>query len=117
MATQRRAKVGGEVGMNGEHYPGGTFLPRTTLGKMAKPARKAGSGKEEIEPYRWEVPPAEGLRSLFAAIGGIYGRYDHGTGKFTLDVADQTLRFYGLDRAECQANVDRFNRGERWFAR
>jgi hypothetical protein len=62
---QRRAKVGGETGMNGEQYAGGTFLPNTTLGKMGTGAKRTGGGKQMVAPYVWEIAP-EGKKSLFA---------------------------------------------------
>jgi hypothetical protein len=60
---QKRAKAGGEIGMNGETYAGGTFLPRTQLSKMAKASRRSGSRKVEIEPFKW-VEARDGFRPI-----------------------------------------------------
>jgi len=59
-----RAPKGGTTGINGEFYEGGKFLPSTTQAKSTPVQRKKGSGKAEIEPYKWEVPPSEGLRPV-----------------------------------------------------
>lgn len=61
---QKRATKGGETGMNGEFYAGGTYLPRTSLTKMAKASKRAGSRKVEIEPFKW-VEAREGFRPIF----------------------------------------------------
>lgn len=58
-----RANKGGQVGMNGEWYEGGCFLPRTKLTKMAK-ATKVSGGKVEIEPYKW-VESRDGFKSIY----------------------------------------------------
>jgi hypothetical protein len=68
-----RAAKGGETGMNGEFYPGGTFLPNTTLGKMARGA-KGGAGKQEVAPYTWEVAPAAGMVSLYRQFSALVTR-------------------------------------------
>jgi len=61
-----RARAGGEIGVNGEHYEGGQFLPSTTLPKQAPAAsRKAGTGKREIAPYVWEAAP-DGMRAIYS---------------------------------------------------
>ena len=53
---QLRAKSGGEVGPNGEWYPGGAFIATTEMPKMARAKRdKAAKGRKEIEPYKYEA--------------------------------------------------------------
>jgi hypothetical protein len=114
MISQKRATKGGQVGTNGEFYEGGKFLPSTERPK-GKPAKK-GTGKREIEPYVWVVPPADGLRSIFAGAVGVYAKYDHATKTLTFSASDQTMAYYGMDRAECEARIAAFNSGERWFS-
>lgn len=63
-SKQKRAAKGGEVGMNGLNYAGGTFLPNTMLGKMTR-TPGSGSRKHRVAPYVWEVAPADGLVTLF----------------------------------------------------
>lgn len=62
--TQNRARKGGQIGANGLSYAGGTFLPNTTLAKMATGSKSSGTRKQIIAPYTWEVAP-EGRTSLF----------------------------------------------------
>jgi hypothetical protein len=61
---QTRAKRGGETGKNGEQYAGGTFLPTTTLGKMAKRTICKGPRRVQIERFVW-VDAREGFRPIF----------------------------------------------------
>lgn len=70
-----RATKGGETGMNGEFYAGGTFLPNTTMGKMQKRAKVAATRKVEIAPRVWEVAP-EGKRSIYTKIAGNTAQWD-----------------------------------------
>jgi len=107
--SQKRAKIGGEVGTNGEFYEGGKFLPSTQKPK-GKPRR--GSGKQEIEPYKWEVPPA-GMRSIYRSLAGIYGRVENGVMVERINPA--TLAYYGDDRDEVISRIARYNAGERWM--
>lgn len=109
--TKTRAKRGGEVGMNGEFYAGGTFLPNTKLGKMAR-SKPAGSGKVEIEPFVWVA--SEGRKSLYRAIAGLVGSI----GRDGIAVANQNdtaLRYLGVSREQAQEMCDRYNNGERWL--
>ncbi len=65
-----RAKAGGELGMNGEHYAGGTFLPSTRLPKQGAQGRQARSNRALVEPGRLDVVP-EGKKAIFATINSI----------------------------------------------
>lgn len=112
MMTKRAAR-GGEIGTNGEFYEGGKFLPSTEQPKR-KGSRPKPAGKREIEPFVWVVPPAEGLRSIFADMAGTFAKYDHASKTLTFAASDQTLRFYGESRERCEALIARFNAGERW---
>lgn len=115
MNATTRAKKGGETGMNGEFYAGGTFLPKTKLGKMAKTARVYGSGKQEIEPYKWEVAP-EGKKSIYRKIAGIIGTADNKTAKIrTDDRFLDTLEYLGMKMEEAQNIINLYNAGERWM--
>jgi len=108
-----RAKVGGETGMNGQHYDGGQFLPNTTMGKKTKSKRSKGSGKQEIAPYVWEVAP-EGKRSIFAKYNTMW----------TWDVKGVSFKlFSGLNPdyysnavlLEAQEAAKLWNSGQRWI--
>ena len=98
MTTATRAKRGGEVGMNGEFYAGGTFLPNTKLGKMSR-SRPSGTRPQ---------------RTILTAIMGLVAvdsKYAPTFAKVTAN--DQAIAFYGYTREQVQNIVDRFNAGER----
>ncbi len=60
--THTRAKAGGETGINGEFYQGGQYLPSsptTEKGAFKTSKRPKGTGKREVEPYVWEIPPTD----------------------------------------------------------
>ena len=107
---QKRAKVGGETGVNGEFYEGGKFLPSTERPKGKAKVKKPG--KQQVEPYRWELPP-EGKQVIFHRIVGTVAQitpnglrpFDRGIAYFGNEVLGHTV-------AEL---CERYNAGERWF--
>lgn len=111
-----RARRGGENGMNGERYEGGQFLPSTTLPKMTPKDTKRGTGKVEIAPYVWEVPPTPEYQSIYRQIAGIVARWVEY--QIRLEVIpegnDKPFEYYKITREQAQALVDAWNRGERW---
>ena len=113
-----RAKVGGEIGMNGQFYAGGTFLPSTTMGKMMQGNKaRSGSGKVEIEPYVWQVAP-EGKKSLWRHLVGIVAVWDRQASKLVLrqdDGLENSLQYLGTTRQRSVELIERFNAGERWI--
>lgn len=64
--NQKRARKGGEYGVNGEFYEGGKFLPNTEKPKAAP--RKRATRKQQWEAYKWERP-AEGWRAIYKMVG------------------------------------------------
>lgn len=63
-----RAAAGGTVGLNGEFYKGGSFLPRTTLPKQGSAPGSTTSGRGWlIEPGVFDHPPMPGARSIFSS--------------------------------------------------
>ena len=64
-----QAKAGGEIGLNGEFYEGGQFLPssETTVKGAQKPFISKGK-KFEIAPYVWEAAPADDMLSIYDRI-------------------------------------------------
>ena len=91
-----RAPKGGTTGRNGLHYEGGCFLPSTTLGKM---------------PTRSKAAPRQPRR----LIDGVKGFCAFSFDRLHAEIycSDSSLSFYGANRAEVQAIVDRYNAGER----
>lgn len=107
--TKTRAKRGGEVGMNGEFYAGGTFLPNTKLGKMSS-SRPAGSRKVEIEPYIWVE--SNGRKPLYSLVRGTVGCL---TREGAVPNNDTAIAYLGYTREQAQTICDRWNAGERWL--
>ena len=115
--TQSRARKGGQTGMNGLHYPAGTFLPTTTLDKLPKRNPGTGVRKVQVEPYVWVVDSRRPIFSL-AGAGAIYS---HATKRMAL----YPDCFYGdgsprpgvgsYTADQVRAFCDRFNAGERWM--
>jgi hypothetical protein len=109
--SSNRAKAGGEIGINGEHYDGGQFLPNTTLGKMTPRSRSHAPRKCEIAPYTWEIAP-EGMASIYSLFAGIFGKIING--QMIVSCNDTTLVYYHRTREQVQSMADRYNNGERW---
>lgn len=109
--AQQRASKGGEIGMNGEFYAGGTFLPNTELGKLPATAKATASRKREIAPYKWEMEPTPTARPIFSMIGFC----------LTWDVWQKTVKPAGLDAYPgawgytAKELADAYNAGERWI--
>ena len=111
MSATNRAKKGGQVGVNGEFYEGGTFLPSTERPK-GKSVKK--TGKQEIEPYKWEVAP-EGKTSIYRQFAGTYGLVRNGVAELRKDDRlHVTLSYYGVTLSKAQELVDGYNAGNRW---
>lgn len=70
--TRKRAKTGGEIGPNGESYKGGAFIATTDKPKGSPQKKEKPTGKEQIRPYVWALPPADGMRATLSGIGGIH---------------------------------------------
>lgn len=113
-----RAPSGGMVGMNGEFYKGGAFLPRTTLPKGGSVSRSSGTGRKLIEPGVWDIPPSADAKSILSS----YGEFIHvSDGKAAItERPDLAIAAYVDDdvaegRAFLRAAVDAYNKGMRWF--
>jgi len=111
-----RAKAGGQVGMNGETYKGGQFLPNTQLPKQGgAPRSKAKrSNLALIEPGvlvdadEGQVAIFGSTRDLVYVEGGVMRICPH------LDNDEHPCWNYHGTREEYQQLCDRYNRGERW---
>ena len=112
-ATQTRAKVGGEVGANGEFYEGGKFLNTVADKGKGKPA-KPKARKVQVEPYVWVVSDRTPIFSMVGAQAGYVDRYAPAKGicPSVAGVAYYGDTFRGVSVAELCA---RFNAGERWL--
>lgn len=113
-----RAQAGGEIGINGEKYGGGQFLPSspsTIKGINRNSTRKSNrTGKQEVAPYKWEVAPANNQRSIFTMIVGIFGKIDRNTGTLEFTASEKTLQYFNRTEKEITELINRFNNGEKW---
>jgi len=91
-----RAPKGGTTGRNGLHYEGGCFLPSTTLGKMPTRSKAAPRQPRQL---------LDGVRTFLA--------FSFDRLHAEIYCSDYSLSFYGANRADVQAIVDRYNAGER----
>jgi len=111
--TQTRAKVGGEVGANGEFYEGGKFLNTVADKGKGKPA-KAKARKVQIECGVWVVSDRTPIFQMVGAQAGYIDRYAPAEGicPSAAGVAYYGDTFGGVPVSEL---CDRFNAGERWL--
>ena len=110
----RRAKSGGEVGMNAEFYPGGTFLPSTRLPKGERPRYSSGSGRSLVAPGQLEVAPEPGLVAIFQSVRAIIRQRPDGTIE-PLPRSHPYWEHSGADYDRAAALCERWNAGERWY--
>lgn len=104
-----RAPRGGTVGVNGEFYGGGTFLPSTQSPKRSPAKRGVATRKEEVAPYVWEVAPREGLRPIYSAIAGGFVNLETGVQN------ERAVTSYGRDPMVLHRLWERYRAGERWY--
>ena len=97
-ATKTRAAKGGETGMNGEFYAGGTFLPNTNLGKMSR-SNPTGNRRPRT------------ILTAIVALVAVDNHYAPTSAKVTAN--DQAIAYYGYTRQQVEEIVARFNAGER----
>jgi hypothetical protein len=115
MTTKTRAQKGGEIGMNGEFYKGGQFLPSTTLPKRAAQQKLSKSKKQEIANYKWEVAPKDSYRSIFTMIAGIFVKWEIRNEKFEFSASQQTLDYLKTTKEEVIILMNAWNNGARWI--
>ena len=108
--AQQRAKAGGETGVNGLYYNGGEFLPSTQLLKTTKTAKRNGTGKREVAPYKWEVAPVEmdNPIALYSLLAGSWMTRDNKP--FVPFCNSQNV-----NPANVQTLIDRYLTGKKWI--
>ncbi len=117
-----RAKFNGQRGANGELYKAGQFIATTDKPKGIP--RRKGSGKQQIEPYVWEKPPADDLRSLWEPIrdftlldGGqlipLHFRQD----PTCFEMASKLYPLYRINEKRLEEACRLYNSGQRWTPR
>ncbi|CAH3461951.1 TPA: hypothetical protein I8Y00_005323 [Citrobacter farmeri] len=110
-----KAIKGGQLGINGQQYKGGQFLPaskRTVKGqhRVSKSSNKPRSYL--TEPGKVELLPP-GKKAIFGTIRA-FVQIENGT--MVITASDHSLSAYGYTRDSMQALVDQYNNGERLIA-
>ncbi len=108
--SQRRAKQGGEYGVNGEWYEGGKWIANTDRAK--KLGSQKPTGRQEIAPFVWAVPE-DGMRSIYSKFSGTWESRADGN----MQCRDLPVDYWGAEYlAQSQQMADRWNHGDRWIA-
>jgi hypothetical protein len=116
MTAKTRASKGGETGMNGEFYNGGTFLPNTTLPKgTARPVVTA-TRKMEVAPYTWEMQPTATARTIWSLVG-VTLNYNRNTRQIEVTNNAQAIAYYGdkVNGYSLSELAEMWNNGTRWI--
>jgi hypothetical protein len=112
-----QAPKGGCVGVNGDTYEGGQFLPASedTI-KGAKKVQPRKPSKCQIEPYVWVLCP-DGQVSIFELLS--WHRFNRTAGTFAFN-SDLNYSAAGMGGAEGAAYdrglIEAYNGGERFVA-
>lgn len=108
-----QAKKGGEIGVNGEHYKGGQFMPgnaSTVKGEHSSTSRKSGRPRRVlIEPGIF-VEVNQGEKAIFARISAFVA-VENGVMRQTASA--HTVAYYGLETTLPEL-IRRYNAGERY---
>lgn len=108
-----QAKKGGEIGVNGEHYKGGQFMPgnaRTVKGEHSSTGRKSGKSRRVlIEPGIF-VEVNNNEKTIFARISAFVA-VENGVMRQTASA--HTVACYGMETSLPDL-VRRYNAGERY---
>lgn len=108
-----QAKKGGEVGVNGEHYKGGQFMPGSS---KTKKGDRASNGGPSSRPKRQLIEPGvfvevfEGEKTIFR---GITAFVVVENGVMRQSASDKAVANYGLTDT-LPGLIERFNAGERY---
>jgi hypothetical protein len=112
-----RAKAGGEIGKNGEHYKGGTFLPNTRLPKQGASGRNKATRRVMVEPGVFGDVPA-GQVAIYPQIRAFVSKNSVGDLHIMahLDAPDSVCWQHYGPRDHVQALVEKYNSGQRFIA-
>lgn len=108
-----QAKKGGEIGVNGEHYKGGQFMPATA--QTVKGQHTGPGGKKQryrrvlIEPGVL-VEVERGVHAIFARVQAFVA-VEHGVMRQT--ASHHTVAYYGMEDT-LPTLIRRYNEGERY---
>jgi GNAT superfamily N-acetyltransferase len=113
--SQKRAKPGGELGPNGEWYPGGAFIATTELPKMERAkVERAKTGRVQVDAKTYAVPEP-GKMSILDKLGGTFMGLD---GRFNETFAARQIED-GVPESyvnTARSLAEKYRGGERWFS-
>lgn len=108
-----RAKVGGEIGANGESYRGGQFIAQTNKPKGEPQRRQAR--RALVWPGEFATVP-EGQQAIFGPVREFVYLVTADELAVKPNMTEAILSMFGQSRASVQAVIDRLHNGERWEA-
>ncbi|MDN0006875.1 hypothetical protein QVM88_10985 [Providencia stuartii] len=109
-----QAKKGGELGVNGEYYKGGQFMPRsasTVKGEHCSTSRKTGKKRRVLIEPGILVEVNHDENAIFARISAFVA-VENGFMRQTASA--HTVTYYGLETSLPDL-IRRYNAGERYF--
>lgn len=114
-----QAPAGGMVGINGDFYAGGQFLPNTELPKRPEQQAKKSTGPRRVmtAPYTYD-DCRDGFHPIYAAIVGTYAEVtrDGTMRRYTPYRPNDTDTAYMGTHVVIDDLINQYNSGERWFA-
>lgn len=105
-----RAPKGGTIGVNGQHYEGGKFLPNNPDHDKVEGSKPRRARKIEVEPGNYIEAPA-GFISIYTKIAAVC-IFDRETNRVELLAEDHPVWKYSC-RATAEMWARAFNRGDR----
>ncbi|WP_321146451.1 hypothetical protein [Providencia alcalifaciens] len=113
VSMKGQAKKGGEIGINGEYYKGGQFMPGSSKTKKGDRASSAGPSakpkRQLIEPGVF-VEVSDGEKTIYS---GIMAFVIVENGVMRQSVSDKAIAHYELTDT-LPGLIERFNAGERY---
>ena len=111
MTAQNRAPIGGIVGLNGEFYEGGKFIPSTDRAKR-KGSKPSKASKVEIEPYEWQLSREEvGLSSIYSRVKQFCDK-----SVTCVAVSDTALDYSQVSAEQVETYLSLYRQGYRFIA-
>lgn len=113
VSEQARAKVGGEIGPNGEFYKGGAFIATTELPKKLRDRLKTTSkGTVEVASGVREQPQPGQMAIYDKLRPGIY--FNPRSNQFMTE-AQPWGQLSNTERADYEGLLTKFKSGEKWI--
>ena len=111
MTAQNRAPIGGIVGVNGEFYEGGKFIPSTDQAKR-KGSKPSKPSKVETAPYEWQLSREdEGLVAIYSRVGHLCDK-----SVTRIAVSDTALDYSQVSAEQVETYLRLYGQGYRFIA-